>query len=652
MNLPAIASIDLPVVVAVIANAMVVVFTSLDGVRMAPSSITIKMFGAFTASRESEKLRGLHLREGERLLAYLILHGGFPVTSSDLAKRFWPFEAQGMLDGQTDFPSVRQAIFALRQALGDDADLLTRPSKGSILLDVTGLKVDVMQFDRLIQEQGAEAAIAWETAVGLYKAPLLQGWTDGWAVQARKRYQREYERCVRRLALLAQQNSDRAGMERWLQLLLSHAPDDEDSFRVLLRSYAAGNRLVDSRDLCDQIETAVRAVGRELTAETSAAILETRKSAETLTVASEAAPSPIQEPVVAPSVTPGPGLKNSPTDDQREAPGGAMPVDSHFYIERETDSHFNRALLRGDSIVLIKGPRQVGKTSLMARSFHQARQAGARVVLTDLQKLNEAQFESSDSFYQALCSAIALQLDVEVSPRKVWDDDYGPNMNMELFLRRYILTSVSGPLIWGIDEVDRLFTRPFGSEVFGLFRSWHNERSLDPSSPWSRLTLAIAYATEAHLFISDLNQSPFNVGTRLELTDFVLDHVTRLNIIYGRPIEDAKLAPLMEQVGGHPYLVRCTLEALCCGSSPESIEALFEADNGPFGDHFRRIGLLIQQSPDLLDAVGEALKGRSVSNSRAFYRLRSAGLLSGANSTQPEFRCGLYRRFLSGIVRV
>jgi len=31
--------------------------------------------------------------------------------------------------------------------------------------------------------------------------------------------------------------------------------------------------------------------------------------------------------------------------------------------------------------------------------------------------------------------------------------------------------------------------------------------------------MAIAYATEAHMFITDMNQSPFNVGTRLSLAD-------------------------------------------------------------------------------------------------------------------------------------
>ena len=77
-------------------------------------------------------------------------------------------------------------------------------------------------------------------------------------------------------------------------------------------------------------------------------------------------------------------------------------------------------------------------------------------------------------------------------------------MNFERYLRREVLGKIEAPLVWGLDEVDRLFTCDFGSEVFGLFRSWHNERALDPAGPWSRLTLAIAYATEAHLFITDL----------------------------------------------------------------------------------------------------------------------------------------------------
>jgi len=62
--------------------------------------------------------------------------------------------------------------------------------------------------------------------------------------------------------------------------------------------------------------------------------------------------------------------------------------------------------------------------------------------------------------------------------------------------------------------VDRLFATPFGTEVFGLLRPGITSGALDPSGPWANLTIAIAYATEAHLFITDLNQSPLNIGTR------------------------------------------------------------------------------------------------------------------------------------------
>src|SRR5207237_833316 len=112
-----------------------------------------------------------------------------------------------------------------------------------------------------------------------------------------------------------------------------------------------------------------------------------------------------------------------------------------------------------------------------------------------------------------------------------------PSINFERYIRREVLEKLSEPLVWGLDEVDRLFTCPYASEVFGLFRTWHNERAVDPMAPWGQLTLAIVYATEAHLFITDQNQSPFNVGTRLELKDFSIEQVGELNARYNSPLK-------------------------------------------------------------------------------------------------------------------
>src|SRR5207249_4543662 len=131
-----------------------------------------------------------------------------------------------------------------------------------------------------------------------------------------------------------------------------------------------------------------------------------------------------------------------------------------------------------------------------------------------------------------------LRLDVSV--RKFWDEDFSPNQNMESFLRQEVLDKQFGPFVWGLDEVDRLFARSYGSEVFGLLRTWHNRRAAEPAGPWSRFTLALAYATEAHLFISDLNQSPFNVGTRLQLSDFDAVEIAELNERYSTPLRSAQ----------------------------------------------------------------------------------------------------------------
>ncbi|HEX8188373.1 MAG TPA: AAA-like domain-containing protein [Pyrinomonadaceae bacterium] len=331
-----------------------------------------------------------------------------------------------------------------------------------------------------------------------------------------------------------------------------------------------------------------------------------------------------------------------------EPPGGAVPLDSRFYLVRPTDALFLDALRRHDSIVLVKGARQMGKTSVLARGLQQARAEGSRVVVTDYQKLNASDLESPEKFYVALGGLIADQLDLDVYPEDVWKERRAPSVNFERYVRREVLGKVDGSLVWGMDEVDRLFTCPFGSEVFGLFRTWHNERAVDPDAPWGRLTLAIAYATEAHLFITDQNQSPFNVGTRLELRDFTSEHVAELNARAGSPLRDAgELGRFYRLLGGHPYLVRRGLhEMVTDGLTFDAFEASAGRDEGPFGDHLRRILVLLARDTQLADITRAILSGQPCPTSEAFYRLRSAGVMSGDTQAELTPRCQLYADYL------
>src|SRR5262245_32918611 len=331
-----------------------------------------------------------------------------------------------------------------------------------------------------------------------------------------------------------------------------------------------------------------------------------------------------------------------------EPVGGAMPLNSKFYIVRDADEEFRSAIARQDSIVLIKGARQVGKTSLLARGLQQARAAGAKVVLTDLQKLNASDLVSAEAFYLALADLIADQLGLDVAPDAVWNARRGPSINFERYIRREALGNIATPLVWGLDEVDRLFTCSFGSEVFGLFRSWHNERSLDPAGPWQRLTMAIAYATEAHLFITDMNQSPFNVGTRLTLEDFTCPQVADLNERYGSPLKDeAEVARYYSLVSGHPYLARCGLQEMVVKRRDlAALETIADREDGPFGDHLRRVIASLEQDPALCEVACGLLQGQPCPTQESFYRLRSAGLFAGDSARYVRPRCQLYATYL------
>jgi len=70
-----------------------------------------------------------------------------------------------------------------------------------------------------------------------------------------------------------------------------------------------------------------------------------------------------------------------------EPVGGAVPLDSCYYIVRATDAEFHGAIRRHDSLALVKGARQMGKTSLLGRGLQRAREHGFAVALTDFQKL-------------------------------------------------------------------------------------------------------------------------------------------------------------------------------------------------------------------------------------------------------------------------
>jgi hypothetical protein len=121
-----------------------------------------------------------------------------------------------------------------------------------------------------------------------------------------------------------------------------------------------------------------------------------------------------------------------------------------------------------------------------------------------------------------------------------------------------------------------------------------------------------------------------------------------LNRRYGSPLRDeAEVALYFRLVGGHPYLVRCGLHRMSTRSiTLTALEVQAAQDSGPFADHLRRILILLSQDPALCDIVRGVLQGRPSPNAESFYRLRSAGLMSGDSAREARPRCQLYATYL------
>jgi len=336
-----------------------------------------------------------------------------------------------------------------------------------------------------------------------------------------------------------------------------------------------------------------------------------------------------------------------PSADPRIETGG-LRLDSPFYVRRAADEAAERFATQAGATILIKGPRQVGKTSLAARVRAVAERNGHRTCYIDFQLIDESRLRDSGTLLKYLAARIARDFQAQVKPQDVWDEMLGDADSLTEFIQQGILaeTDPQRPVLLCLDEVDNVFKQTYRDSFFGTLRGWHNRRATHPV--WNTFNLLIVHSTEPALFIQDLNQSPFNVGTPLRLGDFDRDEIQWLNVRNGFPLRGIEdLERLIGLVGGHPYLVRQALYSMAiCKTSIGYLEQVAADDAGPFGDHLRRYLWILRDSSRLRKALKEVINGRGCDNEDDFQRLRAAGLIVGDSRTTATIRCKLYANYM------
>jgi hypothetical protein len=142
------------------------------------------------------------------------------------------------------------------------------------------------------------------------------------------------------------------------------------------------------------------------------------------------------------------------------------------------------------------------------------------------------------------------------------------------FFQEILPAEVKNSVVIFVDEIDTTLSLSFTDDFYAAIRYLYNARALVPA--YQRLSFVlIGVATPSDL-IRDPQRTPFNIGQRVDLTDFTFEEALPLAGGLGLPSDEDKgvLHRVMHWTGGHPYLT----QRLCDAIAEQKRESWSEAD--------------------------------------------------------------------------
>ncbi len=351
----------------------------------------------------------------------------------------------------------------------------------------------------------------------------------------------------------------------------------------------------------------------------------------------------------------------SPPRDFYVAGGTLMPGASS-YVERTADRELYEHLLAGDFCHVLTS-RQMGKSSLMARTAQRLRSAGVVAATVDMTDFTETAEGSAEQWYFGFLDAMSDSLDLGVDLNSWWDAKgrLPAVKRMVKFFAEVVLPRAGGRrVVVFVDEIDSTIGVPFADDFFAAVRSCYNRRATEPE--FRNLSFVLIGTASPSDFISNRKRTPFNVGTRIELEDFTLEQAGKLAAGLSANGDDGKraLRHILEWSGGHPYLTQklCHLAAgeAANGLSRSDVDRLIEgsflaagADRTDYNLRFVRDRLIARPriARRILNLYRRIRRGERVMDdprSPIHSELRLSGLARPAAGGRLRVRNEIYRR--------
>ena len=248
--------------------------------------------------------------------------------------------------------------------------------------------------------------------------------------------------------------------------------------------------------------------------------------------------------------------------------GGTVQAGGGIYLPRRADDELLEHCLAGDFTYILTS-RQMGKSSLMVRTAERLVGRGVQPVVIDLTEFGAQ--TTAEQWYKGFLLGVQIDAGLRTPAAEWWAQqvDHSYAHKFTRYFREVVLKERSERLVVLVDEIDTTLRLDFTDDFFAAIRFLYQQRAAEPALQRLSFVL-IGVATPGDL-IKDTTRTPFNIGHRIELTDFTLDEASVLanHLAVPEPTGRDLIRWILNWTHGHPYLTLRAIRSLA-DSPPET----------------------------------------------------------------------------------